>query len=101
MHHLFGMQQRVDRHVNAFGLRDSENGDDLRYGSVQINADAIAALQILVAQRRRQAGGPAGNLSIRQPLTAVNRSEERRVGKECRSRWAPYHEKKKKRRPSD
>src|SRR6266513_5173535 len=24
------------------------------------------------------------------------RSEERRVGKECRSRWWPYHEKKKK-----
>src|SRR5438034_3890514 len=24
-----------------------------------------------------------------------NRSEERRVEKECRSRWAPYHEKKK------
>src|SRR5207248_10111600 len=23
-----------------------------------------------------------------------NRSEERRVGKECRSRWPPYHEKK-------
>ena len=22
------------------------------------------------------------------------RSEERRVGKECRSRWSPYHEKK-------
>ena len=21
----------------------------------------------------------------------VNRSEERRVGKECRSRWSPYH----------
>src|SRR5689334_25038638 len=26
----------------------------------------------------------------------VRRSEERRVGKECRSRWSPYHEKKKK-----
>src|SRR5207248_11616684 len=26
----------------------------------------------------------------------AGRSEERRVGKECRSRWAPYHEKKKK-----
>src|SRR5687768_4900190 len=25
------------------------------------------------------------------------RSEERRVGKECRSRWSPYHEKKNKR----
>src|SRR3712207_1736897 len=24
-------------------------------------------------------------------LGAVNRSEERRVGKECRSRWSPYH----------
>src|SRR5690242_1747688 len=23
--------------------------------------------------------------------TAVIRSEERRVGKECRSRWSPYH----------
>src|SRR5688572_31791668 len=27
----------------------------------------------------------------------LNRSEERRVGKECRSRWSPDHEKKKKR----
>ena len=26
----------------------------------------------------------------------ASRSEERRVGKECRARWAPYHEKKKK-----
>ena len=23
--------------------------------------------------------------------TLFNRSEERRVGKECRSRWSPYH----------
>src|SRR5687768_18603077 len=28
------------------------------------------------------------------PFTGT-RSEERRVGKECRSRWSPYHEKKK------
>src|SRR2546425_7644606 len=25
------------------------------------------------------------------PCAARNRSEERRVGKECRSRWSPYH----------
>src|SRR2546422_2294015 len=25
------------------------------------------------------------------PRTALARSEERRVGKECRSRWSPYH----------
>ena len=24
-------------------------------------------------------------------LTFFQRSEERRVGKECRSRWSPYH----------
>ena len=24
-------------------------------------------------------------------LTVIERSEERRVGKECRSRWSPYH----------
>ena len=24
-------------------------------------------------------------------IKAVKRSEERRVGKECRSRWSPYH----------
>ena len=23
--------------------------------------------------------------------TSLHRSEERRVGKECRSRWSPYH----------
>ena len=25
------------------------------------------------------------------PLMTASRSEERRVGKECRSRWSPYH----------
>ena len=25
------------------------------------------------------------------PMTDENRSEELRVGKECRSRWSPYH----------
>ena len=27
----------------------------------------------------------------RQKTKNTNRSEERRVGKECRSRWSPYH----------
>ena len=26
-----------------------------------------------------------------QQIQTSNRSEERRVGKECRSRWSPYH----------
>src|ERR1039457_7695239 len=39
-------------------------------------------------------GNPAP--SPNAPPPALRRSEERRVGKECRSRWSPYHEKKKK-----
>src|ERR1043165_5479927 len=31
-------------------------------------------------------GPPTGHIA-----DAINRSEERRVGKECRSRWSPYH----------
>ena len=26
-----------------------------------------------------------------KPKFSISRSEERRVGKECRSRWSPYH----------
>src|SRR3712207_9120169 len=33
----------------------------------------------------------AGQLCIIGCTTAIIRSEERRVGKECRSRWSPYH----------
>ena len=28
---------------------------------------------------------------LTHPLVTLGRSEERRVGKECRSRWSPYH----------
>ena len=30
-------------------------------------------------------------LGLEDPLEKEMRSEERRVGKECRSRWSPYH----------
>src|SRR3989475_9432712 len=32
-----------------------------------------------------------GGVENRATLAAAVRSEERRVGKECRSRWSPYH----------
>src|SRR5476649_2438336 len=40
-------------------------------------------------QKYEQAQGALGNALSR--LLVVSRSEERRVGKECRSRWSPYH----------
>src|SRR5687767_16034451 len=38
---------------------------------------------------------PDASYSSRCQPVATPRSEERRVGKECRSRWSPYHQKKK------
>ena len=32
-----------------------------------------------------------GNFTLNVPSNSTIRSEERRVGKECRSRWSPYH----------
>src|SRR2546429_10027208 len=45
------------------------------------------------SQRRVQkvCGGDEKGLAEFTVQTPLNRSEERRVGKECRSRWSPYH----------
>ena len=42
----------------------------------------------------KQIDGMGGCVSSNNKIVVVNksdRSEERRVGKECRSRWSPYH----------
>ena len=46
-----------------------------------------------VARRLREAGFPVRALvRATSPVAHLaDRSEERRVGKECRSRWSPYH----------
>ena len=44
-------------------------------------------------KRKRAAGNPGGKPTNVATFTKRKkaRSEERRVGKECRSRWSPYH----------
>ena len=32
-----------------------------------------------------------GSMNVVRDMESIRRSEERRVGKECRSRWSPYH----------
>ena len=44
-----------------------------------------------IAERRGEATAEEGCLSLPGIFAPVTRSEERRVGKECRSRWSPYH----------
>ena len=41
--------------------------------------------------RTKMRGRPGGIGEDPHRVTALERSEERRVGKECRSRWSPYH----------
>src|SRR5256885_11122029 len=44
-----------------------------------------------VADAGLQLGGGLLERGVRLAIGALPRSEERRVGKECRSRWSPYH----------
>src|SRR3712207_8858034 len=57
-------------------------------GTAATMEDALAAAAAnqptLALMDLRLANGGSG-------ITTAQRSEERRVGKECRSRWSPYH----------
>ena len=65
-----------------------------------MDAMAVYGATERAAERARKTGHPTllevrtyrfmGH-SMSDPLHGVYRSEERRVGKECRSRWSPYH----------
>src|SRR5256885_3582894 len=59
---------------------DANSPDDLGAPSLGINPGTLGC-------SRRNAGG--SGTRVNQDCTF--RSEERRVGKECRSRWSPYH----------
>ena len=51
---------------------------------------SATGLQYMPSSKASRQGGAAG-MDIETTLKACIRSEERRVGKECRSRWSPYH----------
>ena len=61
---------------------------------VQTCALPISAKQVVgrfQAQAQVVLTGRAVEMPAEQALQLAGRSEERRVGKECRSRWSPYH----------
>ena len=54
--------------------------------------DALDLAQYAVASGAKKANGEeVPEDVIRTIQETAARSEERRVGKECRSRWSPYH----------
>src|ERR1035437_5133101 len=71
------------------------SGDDINKG--RYHNDAVFAQldtsDAIIFGSPTYMGGPAGQFKTFADATGGKwyRSEERRVGKECRSRWAPYH----------
>src|SRR5207237_7249135 len=58
------------------------------------SSDLLACLRRGAQEGQAVAGGHGAAQGEHEPgeqVLAEERSEERRVGKECRSRWAPYH----------
>ena len=67
------------------------SGYDCTQSSVSAQPTIVASGQIVTVN-----GKPAVDFDGTSDFLTAGRSEERRVGKECRSRWLPYYEKKKK-----
>src|SRR2546427_10646566 len=69
----------------ATRTRNAEGGTDKR-------GSRSAGSRGADSRRPRAFLGPGrAGLSVARSAAVHPRSEERRVGKECRSRWSPYH----------
>src|SRR3712207_8128523 len=66
--------------------------DDRDRGPVALDVHVQVAVQVGDVQQLLEVvrGDVALGLELVDP-GCLGRSEERRVGKECRSRWSPYH----------
>src|SRR3546814_13459202 len=83
---LLGARSKLDEHRAQH--RHAEGNDSRRVGE-----------RDFLVEYMRLCGGPPWAAVFGRPVARQPSSEERRVGKECvstgRSRWTPYHKKKK------
>src|SRR5256885_7113116 len=66
---------------------DLARGDEL----VDHDLSAVGEVAELRFPDHQRVGRGAGEAVLEAQHRLLGRSEERRVGKECRSRWSPYH----------
>src|SRR5207302_8098926 len=66
--------------------------NDLGAVGITINVRQVAQSELLKAYRGQQSQMVMLSWFVDYPDPDDFRSEERRVGKECRSGWCPYHE---------
>src|SRR2546422_6731729 len=65
---------------------------DVYTGPCFANAEVgLTGDQAILAWRVKEGSWQGVKLDGLTLVAVVKRSEERRVGKECRSRWSPYH----------
>src|SRR3712207_5494537 len=78
--------------VSVVGLGEDEPGEGTADVVVAIDGPAGSG-KSTVARRVAELAGLRylDTGATYRALTLALRSEERRVGKECRSRWSPYH----------
>ena len=68
-----------------------EIGQWLEFRRVLFRSNKVSHLNRPLKQHHPAADKVVGNILEAKAQTDTEGSEERRVGKECRSRWSPYH----------
>ena len=77
---------------NKTSLQQLEKQLKVRVRTLPIIKNKESALRMEVKRCKTEAADLEDRLEEQiQAYEAMFRSEERRVGKECRSRWSPYH----------
>src|SRR2546422_8664230 len=73
--------------IGSFGLTGPQFGS--KPGGVLTHAAEKGGKNVLKGEKKGRPNGSLADVSV--VWAKCERSEERRVGKECRSRWSPYH----------
>ena len=69
--------------------KDVSNKEEIaQIGTISANNDT--SIGDLISEAMEKVGNE-GVITVEEAKSTETRSEERRVGKECRSRWSPYH----------
>src|SRR5258708_39657204 len=88
------MKEYIFGERNGIYIIDLQKTQKMFREAIQFMTNLIAedrGKTVLFVGTKRQAQDAVREEAERSGMFYVNRSEERRVGKECRSRWSPYH----------
>ena len=94
---IFSQEEKLSSLISLYTKREFYSMVDIltddtlrRYTKIELSQFIQESLKVAIAQRMG-IEMPIDEEKLR-PLSGISsRSEERRVGKECRSRWSPYH----------